>query len=428
MKKNNIKNKHLILVFIILGTLISGIIIAQYVFLLPQSINESFTEIVDTADVSPELETLDNSTDISLEELEIRIWLREYGIFKVDVAAKYYNHGEFVVVPMSVRRERYLLKENHSIEELWNKDEDDVFPRKYFFRWSGWKEWERIGPNTVMPINYHDYNSTAENSMKDEILEDDFYYIPTRWHLLDVEFPENDYLLSFFDYEEAYLNRHEISPLKYARYIYGNHNIWKGNIRKMSIYIATGDEVLVEDITIGGIAINDLNNEVTISLWERGTLKNDESRLKIAMEDVNPDVLDEIRIFTRFFETDDYYNYGPYANEFGDINEGWIWDRSLIYKNISDFRLFTKRQIRLFINFFYAIHGYQFTNPIYLNYFNSIENFFDKDNTIYTVNPNFSIGDFNEFERKNINYLVLLEKRLDRGYHDYQRRYAPKEP
>jgi hypothetical protein len=369
-----------------------------------------------------------NTADISLEELEIRIWLREGGTFKVDVAAKYYNQGEFVIVPMSVRRERYLLKENHSIEGLWNKDEDDVFPRRSFFRWSGWKEWERIGPNTVRPINYHNYFFTGENSRRDEILEDDFYYIPTRWHLLDVEFPENDYLFSFFDYEEGYLSRHEISPFKYARYIYGGHNIWKGNIRKMTIYIAIDDDVLVEDITIGGISINDLKNKVTISLWEGGSLKNEESPLKIAMEDVTPDVLDEIRIFARFFETDDYYNFGPYANEFGDINEGWIWDRALIYENISDFRLFTKRQIRLFINFFYAIHGYRFTNPIYLNYFNSIENFFDKDNTIYTVNPNFSVDVFNEFERKNIDYLVLLEKRLDRGYYEYQRRYARKEP
>ncbi|MDR0289762.1 MAG: YARHG domain-containing protein [Treponema sp.] len=378
--------------------------------------------------LGPLISVMGNTADISLEELEIRIWLREGGTFKVDVAAKYYNQGEFVIVPMSVRRERYLLKENHSIEGLWNKDEDDVFPRRSFFRWSGWKEWERIGPNTVRPINYHNYFFTGENSRRDEILEDDFYYIPTRWHLLDVEFPENDYLFSFFDYEEGYLSRHEISPFKYARYIYGGHNIWKGNIRKMTIYIAIDDDVLVEDITIGGISINDLKNKVTISLWEGGSLKNEESPLKIAMEDVTPDVLDEIRIFARFFETDDYYNFGPYANEFGDINEGWIWDRALIYENISDFRLFTKRQIRLFINFFYAIHGYRFTNPIYLNYFNSIENFFDKDNTIYTVNPNFSVDVFNEFERKNIDYLVLLEKRLDRGYYEYQRRYARKEP
>jgi hypothetical protein len=244
---------------------------------------------------------------------------------------------------------------------------------------------------------------------------------------LDVEFPPKDYIQSLLSYHEPYLKRHDISPLNYAKYNYGSHNIWGENIPKMTIYIFTVSSVLADNVTIGGTAINELNDEATITIGsaQYGSLLYENvatehyyayteyNNLKIAMQNVNPDVLDELRIFTRFFNSDDYTIYGPYENQFGDINEGWIWDRALIYENISDIRLFTKDQIRLFINFFYAIHGYNFTNPKYKNYFKSIETFFDKNNTNYTVNSHFSADNFNEFERKNIDYLVLLERKLN---------------
>jgi hypothetical protein len=79
----------------------------------------------------------------------------------------------------------------------------------------------------------------------------------------------------------------------------------------------------------------------------------------------------------------------------------WNWDKYLMYSKETDIRLFTKNQIRLFINYFYAIHGYDFKNSLYKNYFQNLKDFDDDKRIKYRINPNFSENDFNEFERKN---------------------------
>jgi hypothetical protein len=45
-------------------------------------------------------------------------------------------------------------------------------------------------------------------------------------------------------------------------------------------------------------------------------------------------------------------------------------------------------------------------------YFGRIEDFGDRNQTKYKVNPNFSVNDFNEVERKNKDYLLNLEKKI----------------
>ena len=84
----------------------------------------------------------------------------------------------------------------------------------------------------------------------------------------------------------------------------------------------------------------------------------------------------------------------------------------MLYEKPTEIQLYTKNQIRLFINFFSALHGYDFKNPLYKEYFSKLESFEDKDNTKYEVNPNFNESVFNEIERKNVNYLLKLEKMI----------------
>jgi hypothetical protein len=84
----------------------------------------------------------------------------------------------------------------------------------------------------------------------------------------------------------------------------------------------------------------------------------------------------------------------------------------LFYKDPKEIQFYTKNQIRLFINFFFAIHGYDFKDPLYKEYFGRIEDFGDRNQTKYKVNPNFSVNDFNEIERKNKDYLLRLEKKI----------------
>ena len=60
------------------------------------------------------------------------------------------------------------------------------------------------------------------------------------------------------------------------------------------------------------------------------------------------------------------------GNNFGEGGlggRGWIWDEALLYDDISELRLYTRNQLRLFINFFYAIHGYNFDDKLYKAFF-----------------------------------------------------------
>jgi hypothetical protein len=58
------------------------------------------------------------------------------------------------------------------------------------------------------------------------------------------------------------------------------------------------------------------------------------------------------------------------------------------------------------------MHGYNFENPYYKNYFKNFDLFVDRESRKYAINPDFSEGSFNETERKNVDYLLNLEKMI----------------
>ncbi|MCL2601674.1 MAG: YARHG domain-containing protein, partial [Treponema sp.] len=121
-------------------------------------------------------------------------------------------------------------------------------------------------------------------------------------------------------------------------------------------------------------------------------------RYRYTSENFQPESLsDEIEIFV------DQIDLARRYDQFDDWAEGWIWDRYLLYKNETDIRHLTRNQVRLFINYFYAHHGYEFKNPFYRDYFIRYG---------YKINPNFSVNDFNEYEQKNIAFLLKMESMI----------------
>jgi hypothetical protein len=121
---------------------------------------------------------------------------------------------------------------------------------------------------------------------------------------------------------------------------------------------------------------------------------------------MEPELTDKINITVSSFDISGRYF------EFGDTFNGWIWDSYLLYRNFSDISFFTKSQVRLFVAYFYAMHGYNFENPYYKNYFKNFSSFVDSESRNYVVNPDFSEDSFNEIERKNVDYLLNLEKMI----------------
>lgn len=238
-----------------------------------------------------------------------------------------------------------------------------------------------------------------------------------KWFIRDAIFPMNSCTKSRVTYKAQYSDCGGISV---AGYIYGTGRFWKDGIGKMTVIINHGDGVLIDKIDFGDLIENKQNFTTDPSefIWEAN------GKYKYIFKKVKPQSTQErISIFIQPFDI-----YGKYNDEFGVLplnmkgshidnyhyNYWWAWSEHLLYKNSTDIQHYTQNQIRLFINFFFAHHGYDFKNSIYKEFFGRIENFGDKNQTKYKVNPKFKESDFNEIEKKNVNYLLNLEKMISK--------------
>ena len=249
-------------------------------------------------------------------------------------------------------------------------------------------------------------------------------YSYTKWFIRDVTFPANSHTASRVAYKAKY--SHSAGPLV-AGYIYGTGRFWKNGIEKMTVIINHGDDVLI-DLVRFGVSSDEESVRSPKFTWKAN------GRYMYELENIKPQKKNEqIFVFVESFPG----LYGKYGGLFGisgddftqsnmrrglDIRHNpenpdhfWVWDEHLLYKDPSDIQLFTKNQIRLFINYFFAMHGYDFKNRQYKEYFQKLEHFYDKNSTKYKVNPNFTENDFNEIERKNVDYLLNLEKMIPAG-------------
>jgi hypothetical protein len=310
------------------------------------------------------VEIIDNeNTNVIMQNEEINIMLYK-NHYEVTVTFDFYNDGP---------DEAILL--GFPIKTVIQDYPDD-------------REWAVINDFET----YINGNLLSEYIVKEESSENRGYITTTRWFLREVIFSGNSHTYSKVTYKAPYNNS---GFFENAGYIYGTGMNWKNAIGKMTVYINHGDDIIIDDVNIG-------NNNLFDFIWEAN------GRYKYIAENIEPENQDQrIRISIQPFDI-----YGEYKNEFGNWAEGWIWDKYLLYKEETDLQLYTKNQIRLFINFFYAIHGYDFNNSLYKNYFQNLRSFVDYNNTKYIINPDFSESDFNEFERKNINYLLNIERMI----------------
>jgi hypothetical protein len=321
-----------------------------------------------------------HATNISMREEEIIITLRK-NYYEVDVSFDFYNNGEAkkVLLGFPVKywfSRRDTDKETYDFNSYIN---GEIIP-KYTIRW-----------DSTGPENF------------------------TKWFIRDVTFSANSRTTSRVTYKATYQN---CGGPEVAGYVYGTGRFWKdGTIGKMTVIINHGDDVLVDRINFG--KINNLNIKPSEFIWEAN------GKYKYIFKNVKPqnppdNILSMYQPFDIYGEYDDEFGVKPRNGRGYHINNyhydyWWAWDEHLLYKKPTDIQHYTKNQIRLFINFFSAIHGYDFKNPLYKEYFQKIETFGDKNNTEYKVNPNFSENDFNEIERKNVNYLLNLEKKIPAG-------------
>lgn len=231
---------------------------------------------------------------------------------------------------------------------------------------------------------------------KTEQNKDGFYYDIKKWYLRKMLFPGNADSYSSVSYKSTYSHA---GFSTFSQYILGSASSWKGNISNFKLKLVVSNEVMITNCSIA--EFNNLNAPKKFHAIKNGF----------------EFILNDFQI-----KNDDYINIGiqeyqpmkGYSNEFGDFNEGWMWDKFTIYRSSPDeILLYTKDQLQLFINTFYAIHGYDFKKKELKEYFESNPNIFSETkNKKYVVNQNFNDTQFNEIEKKNIEYLRKLLKVL----------------
>jgi len=227
-------------------------------------------------------------------------------------------------------------------------------------------------------------------TQKTEQTTDDYiYYRIKKWYIRKIQFQGNTLNYSTVSYSSSYSYS---GFSEFAEYITGTANNWNGSIKKISITVHIDKDVIIQNWKIPTIKRTLIN----------ATLKCIPDGYKISFEDYFPKENDEIT-----FETIQFTPLKDYHNEFGNFYEGWIWDKVLLYNESEDEKLlYTKEQIQLFINFFYAMHGYPFSTRALKEYFvNNPSIFSDGNQEKYVENRYFHENMFNNIEKRNIQYL-----------------------
>jgi hypothetical protein len=310
------------------------------------------------------VEMIDNeNTNVIMQEEEIIITLHK-NYYEVDVTFNFYNEGddETILVGFPVQTLTYDIPE----ERFWARIEN-------------FKSYINGEPVTDHSIKYEE--------------KKEFYLNTTTWHIKEVTFPANTHTLSRVTYMAPYnLGGSQRS----AGYIYGTGRNWKGPIGKMAVVIKHGDDLIINDITFG------IKRPFDKLIFEASGVH------RFIFENIEPDDYERIEVMVRQDSLFDEYN-----GQFDHFWVGWVWNKDLLYRDNMEKKLLTRNQIKLFINFFYAMHGYNFENPLLKAYFERITpQWRDNDYWKYEVNPKFSEDSFNGYERKNIDYLRNMEENI----------------
>ena len=187
---------------------------------------------------------------------------------------------------------------------------------------------------------------------------------------------------------------------RFLGYILGSAVNWKDDIKKLEIYIYPDDDIL-----LFGWKIAHYNRENP-----PGKLSAISNGFFISMENYYPKNEDIINFNITHFSFDKYYfyNFDDYEAE-----DGWVWDKQLLYENKNELVLYLEAQLSWFINSFYIYHAYKSQNKSFGDYIVDFRNnIIDNKKTENKSNQKFLEENFNDLEKKNIEFLNLLMERL----------------
>ncbi|EPF26429.1 hypothetical protein HMPREF1221_01143 [Treponema socranskii subsp. paredis ATCC 35535] len=181
-------------------------------------------------------------------------------------------------------------------------------------------------------------------------------------------------------------------------YIIETASCWNNNIKDLKINIHNDNAVLLNGRAwhIGHYNEDNFPDNVKIS----------DNTFHFTFSNVDPQKFRDISFILEDYEFTKQRHFEDWAS-------GWCYALYHIYDNKDEVWLYTKDQIQLFLNCFYASKGYIFKNQKLQSYFKDM--YFDNvsgNYSIYTPDPNFNENKFNDIEKENIQFLINLKKRL----------------
>jgi hypothetical protein len=172
-------------------------------------------------------------------------------------------------------------------------------------------------------------------------------------------------------------NGHEI-----AAYLYGSGRGWYKDIGKIKIIINNNTDKWIYGITAGKIEIRNYFQ------WK-------DENIEIILNNIEPEINDIIEIKFNY----PMFDFGPKIFPYS-----FPYRTSVIDKEVLSF--FSKSQLRILRNLYYAFYGYNFQDVSLKNYY---LNYFQRE-PWYKTNVSFSENMITETERTNIN-IILEEER-----------------
>ena len=311
---------------------------------------------------------------------------------------------------------------NYDEHDISIEDEKlDIYPHKDFYRVTVRYEYFNGGAEKKIrlgfPVKYvssagkDEKNSMISNFKFSQVFNGEKINLKEEYDSVEKDKPYDLSGTYWFVREVTFRHGKNISEIEYEApysrggwyhrfdYIINTAACWNNKIKSLEIKIHNDNEVLISSRG-----------------WRVGTydcdtcsknLKVSDNVFSFTFTNADPKKLNEV-----------YFRLEPnsYSSDrsilFDDPASGWCYNMYKVYNDKDEIWLYTKEQIQLFINYFYAIRGYPFKNQKLREYFDGMG--FDVLNEAcrYTPDENFTEQKFNDVEKANIEFLRKLKNKL----------------
>ena len=310
---------------------------------------------------------------------------------------------------------------NYDEHDISIEDEKlDIYPYKDFYKVTVRYEYFNRGSEKKIRLGFPiKYASTAGKDEKDSLIAK--FTFSQRFNGKEIELKaeydsiekDKPYDLNgtyWFVREVVFKHGKNISEIEYAapysrggwytsfHYIISTASCWNNKIKSLEIKIHNDNEVLISrrGWKVGTLDCNNCAENLKVS----GTV------FSFTFKNADPKELNEVYFLL------EPNSYSARSRLFDDPSSGWCYNLYAVYNDENEIWLYTKEQIQLFINYFYAIRGYVFKNQKLREYFDGMDFDVLNEPCRYTPDENFTEQKFNDVEKANTEFLRKLKNKL----------------